>query len=137
MYGGLEKAEYGTFRYVRRGENAATTASRKHSAAVIITREMPILRVARGTPKWVLRKSAGTLYSGWLPHQEHTDMTAPSRGFEIRRRRARKDKIQKLRLRYRKATTTSDKDAIFDKVKSLSPTITREQFEAPLQKKSS
>lgn len=61
-------------------------------------------------------------------------MTAPSRGFEIRRRRTRKDKIQKLRLRYRKATSSSDKDAIFDKVKILSPTITREQFEAPLQK---
>lgn len=63
-------------------------------------------------------------------------MTAPSRGFEIRRRRARKDKIQKLRLRFRKAGSSSEKDAIFEKVKSLSPTITREQFEAPLNKKS-
>ncbi|MGH9524476.1 MAG: DUF6800 family protein [Terriglobales bacterium] len=63
-------------------------------------------------------------------------MTAPSRGFEIRRRRARKDKIEKLRLRYRKAGSAADKDAIFEKVKILSPTITRDQFEAPLNKKS-
>ena len=63
-------------------------------------------------------------------------MTAPSRGYEIRRRRARKDKIEKLRLRYRKAGSSSEKDTIFEKVKILSPTITREQFEAPLNKKS-
>jgi hypothetical protein len=61
-------------------------------------------------------------------------MTAPSRGFEIRRRRARKDKITKLRLRFRKAGSSAEKDAIFEKVKSLSPTITREQFEAPLNR---
>ena len=60
-------------------------------------------------------------------------MTAPSRNSEIRRTRARKDKISKLRLRYRKATS-AEKDAIFEKVKSMSPTITREQFEAPLKK---
>ena len=63
-------------------------------------------------------------------------MTAPSRGYEIRRRRARKDKIEKLRLRFRKAGSSAEKDAIFDKVKILSPTITREQFEAPLNKTS-
>ena len=63
-------------------------------------------------------------------------MTAPSRGYEIRRRRARKDKIAKLRQRYRKAGTSAEKDAIFEKIKILSPTITRDQFEAPLNKKS-
>ena len=61
-------------------------------------------------------------------------MTAPSRDAEIRRRRARKDKIAKLRLRYRKASSSSDKDAIFEKVKGMSPSITREQFEAPLNR---
>ena len=61
-------------------------------------------------------------------------MTAPSRDSEIRRKRARKDKISKLRLRYRKAHSSKDKDDIFEKVKSMSPTITREQFEAPLNK---
>lgn len=61
-------------------------------------------------------------------------MTAPSRDSEIRRRRARKDKIAKLRLRYRKATSSKDKDDIFEKVKGMSPTITRAQFEAPLNK---
>jgi hypothetical protein len=61
-------------------------------------------------------------------------MTAPSRDAEIRRKRARKDKISKLRLRYRKSTSSKEKDDIFDKVKSMSPTITREQFEAPLNK---
>ena len=61
-------------------------------------------------------------------------MTAPSRNPEIRRQRARKDKIKKLRLRYRKAASSQEKDDIFEKVKSMSPTITREQFEAPLKK---
>ena len=61
-------------------------------------------------------------------------MTAPSRDAEIRRKRARKDKISKLRLRYRKSTSSKEKDDIFDKVKGMSPTITREQFEAPLNK---
>ncbi len=61
-------------------------------------------------------------------------MTAPSRDSEIRRRRARKDKIAKLRLRYRKAASSTEKDDIFEKVKSMSPSITRAQFEAPLQK---
>jgi hypothetical protein len=61
-------------------------------------------------------------------------MTAPSRNSEIRRKRARKDKISKLRLRYRKAASSKEKDDIFEKVKSMSPTITREQFEAPLNK---
>ncbi len=61
-------------------------------------------------------------------------MTAPSRDAEIRRQRARKDKIAKLRLRYRKATSSADKDTIFEQVKKMSPTITREQFEAPLNR---
>ena len=61
-------------------------------------------------------------------------MTAPSRSYEIRRRRTRKDKIEKLRMRFRKAGSSSEKDDIFEKVKQLSPTITREQFEAPLNK---
>ena len=61
-------------------------------------------------------------------------MTAPSRDSEIRRRRARKDKIAKLRLRYRKANSSKEKDDIFDKVKGMSPTITRSQFEEPLSK---
>ncbi len=61
-------------------------------------------------------------------------MTAPSRDSEIRRRRARKDKIAKLRLRYRKAASSKEKDDIFEKVKGMSPTITRAQFEEPLNK---
>lgn len=61
-------------------------------------------------------------------------MTAPSRDSEIRRRRARKDKIAKLRQRYRKANSSKEKDDIFEKVKGMSPSITRAQFEEPLQR---
>ncbi len=61
-------------------------------------------------------------------------MTAPSRNSEIRRRRARKDKVAKLRLRYRKAGSSKEKDDIFEKVKGMSPSITRAQFEEPLNK---
>lgn len=61
-------------------------------------------------------------------------MTSPSRDSEIRRRRARKEKIEKLRLRYSKAGG-AQKDEIFEKVKSMSPTITRDQFEGPIEKR--
>ena len=61
-------------------------------------------------------------------------MTAPSRDAEIRRQRARKDKIRKLRLRYRKAASSKEKDDIFEKVRRMSPTITRAQFEEPLNR---
>jgi hypothetical protein len=54
-------------------------------------------------------------------------MSAPSRRPETRRRRARKEKIDKLRKRYEKASGT-DRDQIFTKVKVLSPQMTIEQF---------
>lgn len=66
--------------------------------------------------------------------EEYPPMTAPSRTAEIRRRRTRKEKIRMLRLRYMKASG-SDKDDIFAKVKQLSPGMTREEFEAPINRK--
>jgi hypothetical protein len=60
-------------------------------------------------------------------------MSAPSRRPEIRRRRTRKDKINSLRRRYAAATSDADRNQIFSRVKLLSPTITVEEFTAPLQ----
>ncbi len=60
-------------------------------------------------------------------------MSAPSRRPEIRRRRTRKDKIVALRRRYAKANSDADRNQIFARVKLLSPSITLEQFTAPLQ----
>ncbi|MBZ5629807.1 MAG: hypothetical protein LAO06_13185 [Acidobacteriia bacterium] len=60
-------------------------------------------------------------------------MSAPSRRPEIRRRRTRKDKINSLRRRYAAAKSDADRNQIFSRVKLLSPTITVEEFTAPLQ----
>ena len=60
-------------------------------------------------------------------------MSAPSRRPEIRRRRTRKDKINTLRRRYAAAKSDADRSQIFARVRRLSPTITVEEFTAPLQ----
>jgi len=63
-------------------------------------------------------------------------MSAPSRRPEIRRRRTRKDKISVLRRRYATAKSDADRDHVFARAKLLSPSITLEQFTAPLQSRS-
>ncbi len=60
-------------------------------------------------------------------------MSAPSRRPEIRRRRTRKEKIDSLRRRYHAAKNEADRNQVFARVKVLSPSITLEQFTAPLQ----
>jgi Family of unknown function (DUF6800) len=64
-------------------------------------------------------------------------MSGFSRGPEIRRRRTRKIKISALRRRFAAAKSDSDRDQIFSRAKLLSPTLTLEQFTAPLQARSS
>ncbi|MFB3917888.1 MAG: DUF6800 family protein [Terriglobales bacterium] len=64
-------------------------------------------------------------------------MSAPSRRPEIRRRRTRKQKIAKLRTRYAKATSQSDRDRVIQKVRLLSPTMTPEQLTEHPQAKAS
>jgi len=60
-------------------------------------------------------------------------MSSPSRRPEIRRRRTRKEKISVLRLRYARSKSDADRAQVFARVKLLSPSITLEQFTAPLQ----
>jgi hypothetical protein len=55
-------------------------------------------------------------------------MGAFSRRTEIDRRRARSEKIMKLRRRYATTKTEGERRAILDKVYKLSPTMTVEQF---------
>jgi hypothetical protein len=64
-------------------------------------------------------------------------MSAPSRRPEIRRRRTRKDKIASLRRRYAAAKSDADRNQVFARVKLLSPSITLEQFTAPLPARAS
>lgn len=63
-------------------------------------------------------------------------MSSPSRRPEIRRRRTRKDKISVLRRRYARSKSDAERDHVFARVKMLSPSITLEQFTAPLQSRS-
>ncbi len=48
-------------------------------------------------------------------------MSGPSRRPEIRRRRARKEKIAKLRKGYAAASSDADRERIVEKLKRLSP----------------
>ncbi|HEV2117051.1 MAG TPA: DUF6800 family protein [Terriglobales bacterium] len=55
-------------------------------------------------------------------------MSTPSRRSELRRRRARQEKVSLLRKRYNAATAESDRNRILEKVKKVAPTITADQF---------
>jgi hypothetical protein len=59
-------------------------------------------------------------------------MTTPSRKAEIRRRRARKEKIALLRKRYAAATAEGDRNRILEKLRRLSPTFSIEEFVKPI-----
>jgi len=60
-------------------------------------------------------------------------MTTPSRKSEIRRRRARKEKIALLRKRYGAASSEGDRARIVEKLRRLSPTFSMEEFLKPIQ----
>lgn len=47
---------------------------------------------------------------------------------EIRRRRARKEALKKLRKRYQKAKTTEEKRKIIEKLFKVAPCITESEF---------
>ncbi|HLX73607.1 MAG TPA: DUF6800 family protein [Terriglobales bacterium] len=55
-------------------------------------------------------------------------MSAPSRRSELRRRRARQEKVTLLRKRYSTATSESDRNRILAKLKKVAPTIAADQF---------
>ena len=60
-------------------------------------------------------------------------MSTPSRKSEIRRRRARKEKIALLRKRYASASSEGDRNRIVEKLRRLSPTFKLEEFTGPIQ----
>ncbi|MGH9508422.1 MAG: DUF6800 family protein [Terriglobales bacterium] len=55
-------------------------------------------------------------------------MSGPSRRPEIRRRRARKESIVKLRRRYAKASSEAERNRILDKVKRVSRGLKVDEF---------
>lgn len=55
-------------------------------------------------------------------------MSTPSRRSELRRRRARQEKVTLLRKRFAAATSESDRNRILEKVKKVAPTLTPDQF---------
>ncbi len=55
-------------------------------------------------------------------------MSAPSRRPEIRRRRARKQKTDKLRTMYAAARSDSDRDRIVGKAQKMNPAFNLNQF---------
>ncbi|HLK33984.1 MAG TPA: DUF6800 family protein [Terriglobales bacterium] len=55
-------------------------------------------------------------------------MSTPSRNSELRRRRARKEKVLLLRKRYTAASSESERNRILEKIKKVAPTMTADQF---------
>lgn len=55
-------------------------------------------------------------------------MSAPSRRPEIRRRRARKQKTDKLRSFYAAAKTDSDRNRIINKARKMNPAFKLSEF---------
>lgn len=55
-------------------------------------------------------------------------MSTPSRRSELRRRRARNEKVVLLRKRYGAATSESDRNRILEKLKKVAPTLAADQF---------
>jgi hypothetical protein len=55
-------------------------------------------------------------------------MSTPSRRSELRRRRARQEKVTLLRKRFGAASSESDRNRILEKVKKVAPSITADQF---------
>lgn len=55
-------------------------------------------------------------------------MSTPSRTSELRRRRARKEKVLLLRKRYSAAKSDTDRSRILEQLKKVAPSITADQF---------
>jgi hypothetical protein len=55
-------------------------------------------------------------------------MSTPSRTSELRRRRARKDKVTLLRKRYAASKSESDRNRILEKLKRVAPSLSEDQF---------
>ena len=60
-------------------------------------------------------------------------MTRPIRKNEIHARRTRRAQLKKLRARYAKVKSAAEKEKILAKVARIAPTITADQFVAPLK----
>ncbi|MFN3468035.1 MAG: DUF6800 family protein [Candidatus Brocadiales bacterium] len=60
-------------------------------------------------------------------------MSKPTHPKVIARRRHRREKLVKLRRKYAAATTEAERQRIFEKACKIAPTLTWEQFIAPLR----
>ncbi len=60
-------------------------------------------------------------------------MAHSTRRNELHARRARRQRLKKLRARYAKAKTNAEKDKILEKVSRVAPSVSREQFLAALK----
>lgn len=62
-------------------------------------------------------------------------MTTPSRRAEIRRRRARKEKVSRLRRQYTAAASEAERKRILEKARKSAPGFSPEAFLAPIEAK--
>lgn len=64
-------------------------------------------------------------------------MSAVIRHKELRQRRARKEKLAKLRDRYASAKSEGERAAILDKMHRVAPWLSQDEFLAPLEEAAS
>ncbi len=55
------------------------------------------------------------------------------RKIEIHRRRVRREKLKKLREKYKSAQTEEEKKKIIEKMKKITPWLSEEEFLAPIK----
>jgi hypothetical protein len=60
-------------------------------------------------------------------------LSKPTRPKVIARRRHRYEKLWKLRMKYARATSETERQRIFEKARKISPELTWEQFLTPLR----
>ena len=60
-------------------------------------------------------------------------MPRSTRRNELHARRVRRQQLKKLRVRFAKAKTSADKEKILEKVARVAPSISPEQFVAPIK----
>jgi hypothetical protein len=64
-------------------------------------------------------------------------MSAVMRHKELRQRRARKEKLSKLREHYAKAKTEGERAAVLDKAHRVAPWLSQDEFLSPLNSSAS
>lgn len=60
-------------------------------------------------------------------------MSKPTHILQVKKRRKRREKLRKLRDKYLKAKTDKEREEIIEKMKKITPYLSKEEFLAPIK----